>query len=163
MVIFRNPIGGWWGHYRRQRGGVGSLIKTPALSSSSGSQLYAHHHSVSIQFSPSNSLAVLSVSRHPKPKFSSTMTVGPSASPKGVFANGPQRRSWWKEASVYQIYPASFCDANGDGFGDIPGVVSKLDYLKALGVDVVWLCPGKLNYHPAAGLKSSSMTPSRGN
>ncbi|OAQ93695.1 glycoside hydrolase family 13 protein [Purpureocillium lilacinum] len=70
------------------------------------------------------------------------MTVGPSASPKGVFANGPQRRTWWKEASVYQIYPASFCDANGDGFGDIPGVVSKLDYLKALGVDVVWLCPG---------------------
>ncbi|OAQ78565.1 oligo-1,6-glucosidase [Purpureocillium lilacinum] len=69
------------------------------------------------------------------------MTVGPSASPKGVFANGPQRRTWWKEASVYQIYPASFCDANGDGFGDIPGVVSKLDYLKALGVDVVWLCP----------------------
>ncbi len=112
---------------------------------------------------PLEYLAVLSVSRHPKPKFSSTMTVGPSASPKGVFANGPQRRSWWKEASVYQIYPASFCDANGDGFGDIPGVVSKLDYLKALGVDVVWLCPGKLNYHPAAGLKSSSMTPSRGN
>ncbi|KAJ6440565.1 glycoside hydrolase family 13 protein [Purpureocillium lavendulum] len=39
------------------------------------------------------------------------------------------------------IYPASFCDANGDGFGDIPGIISKLDYLKALGVDVVWLCP----------------------
>ncbi|KAL7940376.1 glycoside hydrolase family 13 protein [Trichoderma barbatum] len=51
------------------------------------------------------------------------------------------RRAWWKEVSVYQIYPASFCDFNGDGFGDIPGIVTKLDYLKALGVDVLWLCP----------------------
>jgi 1,4-alpha-glucan branching enzyme len=52
------------------------------------------------------------------------------------------RRIWWKEASVYQIYPASFCDSNGDGVGDIPGIIAKLDYLKALGTDVVWLCPG---------------------
>jgi 1,4-alpha-glucan branching enzyme len=51
-------------------------------------------------------------------------------------------KAWWKEASVYQIYPASFCDKNGDGFGDISGIISKLDYLKELGVDVVWLCPG---------------------
>ncbi|KFY47889.1 hypothetical protein V495_01760 [Pseudogymnoascus sp. VKM F-4514 (FW-929)] len=50
-------------------------------------------------------------------------------------------KAWWKEASVYQIYPASFCDKNGDGFGDISGIISKLDYLKELGVDVVWLCP----------------------
>ncbi|KAH7009019.1 glycoside hydrolase family 13 protein [Ilyonectria destructans] len=50
-------------------------------------------------------------------------------------------RIWWKEASVYQIYPASFCDSNGDGVGDIPGIISKLDYLKSLGTDVVWLCP----------------------
>ncbi|KAI5456064.1 glycoside hydrolase family 13 protein [Mariannaea sp. PMI_226] len=49
--------------------------------------------------------------------------------------------AWWKEASVYQIYPASFCDSNGDGLGDIPGIITKLDYLKLLGVDVVWLCP----------------------
>ncbi|KAK6525822.1 hypothetical protein TWF281_010865 [Arthrobotrys megalospora] len=50
-------------------------------------------------------------------------------------------RAWWKEASVYQIYPASFCDSNGDGLGDIPGIISKVDYLKNFGVDVVWLSP----------------------
>ena len=50
-------------------------------------------------------------------------------------------RAWWKEAVVYQIYPRSFNDADGDGIGDIPGIVEKLDYLDSLGVDVVWLCP----------------------
>ena len=50
-------------------------------------------------------------------------------------------RKWWKEAVVYQIYPRSFMDSNGDGVGDINGIISKLDYLKELGVDVVWLCP----------------------
>ncbi|KAJ5289251.1 uncharacterized protein N7443_009504 [Penicillium atrosanguineum] len=48
---------------------------------------------------------------------------------------------WWKEASVYQIYPASFCDSNGDGIGDLQGIISKIPYLKSLGVDIVWLCP----------------------
>jgi oligo-1,6-glucosidase len=48
---------------------------------------------------------------------------------------------WWKEAVVYQIYPRSFMDANGDGIGDINGIISKLDYLKALGVDTIWLSP----------------------
>ncbi len=50
-------------------------------------------------------------------------------------------RRWWKEAVVYQIYPRSFMDSDGDGVGDLPGIVSKLDYIAALGVDVVWLCP----------------------
>ncbi|KAK9236980.1 glycoside hydrolase superfamily [Lipomyces kononenkoae] len=50
-------------------------------------------------------------------------------------------RAWWKEAAVYQIYPASFKDSNGDGIGDIPGINSKLDYIKSLGVDIVWICP----------------------
>ncbi|MFC6826125.1 glycoside hydrolase family 13 protein [Halopelagius fulvigenes] len=50
-------------------------------------------------------------------------------------------RAWWKEAVVYQIYPRSFNDSNGDGVGDIPGIVEKLDYLDELGVDVVWLNP----------------------
>ncbi|BDD61417.1 hypothetical protein MPDQ_001186 [Monascus purpureus] len=50
-------------------------------------------------------------------------------------------RAWWKEASVYQIWPASFKDSNNDGIGDIPGIISKLDYIKKLGVDIVWLCP----------------------
>ncbi|KQY29502.1 oligo-1,6-glucosidase [Caulobacter sp. Root487D2Y] len=50
-------------------------------------------------------------------------------------------RPWWKDAVVYQIYPRSFLDTDGDGVGDLPGITAKLDYLKALGVDVVWLSP----------------------
>ncbi|MGC9152049.1 MAG: glycoside hydrolase family 13 protein [Microbacter sp.] len=48
---------------------------------------------------------------------------------------------WWKEAVVYQIYPRSFKDSNGDGIGDLKGIISKLDYIKSLGVDAVWLNP----------------------
>ena len=48
---------------------------------------------------------------------------------------------WWKRSVVYQIYPRSFCDSDGDGIGDLQGIVSKLDYLRELGVDVVWLSP----------------------
>jgi oligo-1,6-glucosidase len=51
------------------------------------------------------------------------------------------RKAWWKESVVYQIYPRSFQDSNGDGIGDIPGIISRLDYLKRLGVDVIWLSP----------------------
>lgn len=50
-------------------------------------------------------------------------------------------RKWWKEAVVYQIYPRSFKDSDGDGIGDLRGIVSKLDYIKSLGVDVIWLNP----------------------
>ncbi|WP_421383614.1 glycoside hydrolase family 13 protein [Bacillus salacetis] len=50
-------------------------------------------------------------------------------------------RQWWKEAVIYQIYPRSFKDSNGDGIGDIQGIISKLDYLKELGIDVIWLSP----------------------
>ncbi|MBA3062949.1 MAG: alpha-glucosidase [Atribacteria sp.] len=50
-------------------------------------------------------------------------------------------QKWWKEAVVYQIYPRSFKDSNRDGIGDLPGIIQKLDYLKNLGVNVVWLCP----------------------
>lgn len=50
-------------------------------------------------------------------------------------------KAWWKEAVVYQIYPASFLDSNGDGLGDLPGILSKLDYIKSIGVDTVWLSP----------------------
>ena len=50
-------------------------------------------------------------------------------------------RKWWKEAVVYQIYPRSFMDSDGDGVGDLKGIISKLDYLKELGIDVVWLSP----------------------
>ena len=50
-------------------------------------------------------------------------------------------RTWWKEAVIYQIYPRSFMDSNGDGIGDLKGITSRLDYLKYLGVDVLWLSP----------------------
>ena len=51
------------------------------------------------------------------------------------------KRIWWKEAVVYQIYPRSFCDSNGDGIGDIHGIISKLDYLLDLGTNVIWVSP----------------------
>src|SRR5690349_15750004 len=51
------------------------------------------------------------------------------------------KRRWWKEGVVYQIYPRSFMDSNGDGVGDLAGICEKLDYLKTLGVDIVWLSP----------------------
>lgn len=50
-------------------------------------------------------------------------------------------KAWWKESVVYQIYPRSFCDSNGDGIGDLNGITSKLEYLKELGIDVIWLSP----------------------
>ena len=50
-------------------------------------------------------------------------------------------RDWWKTSTVYQVYPRSFCDSNGDGIGDLAGITGKLDHLQALGVDVVWLSP----------------------
>lgn len=50
-------------------------------------------------------------------------------------------KKWWKEAVVYQIYPRSFMDSNGDGIGDLQGVIQKLDYIKDLGVDVIWMSP----------------------
>lgn len=50
-------------------------------------------------------------------------------------------KAWWKEAVVYQIYPRSFNDSNGDGIGDLQGIISRLDYLENLGVDVIWLSP----------------------
>ena len=53
----------------------------------------------------------------------------------------PMERKWWHNATVYQVYPRSFCDLNGDGIGDIPGITSKLDYLRSLGIDVIWLSP----------------------
>ena len=51
------------------------------------------------------------------------------------------KKNWWKKAVVYQIYPRSFKDSNGDGIGDIRGIIEKLDYIKKLGANVIWLCP----------------------
>ncbi|MGD1961288.1 MAG: alpha-glucosidase [Fulvivirga sp.] len=51
------------------------------------------------------------------------------------------KKTWWKEGVVYQIYPRSFNDSNNDGIGDIRGIIEKLDYIKSLGVDIIWICP----------------------
>lgn len=51
------------------------------------------------------------------------------------------QKKWWHKKTAYQIYPKSFCDSNGDGIGDLPGIISKLDYLKDLGIDIIWLSP----------------------
>ncbi|MDF2587918.1 MAG: malL [Anaerocolumna sp.] len=53
----------------------------------------------------------------------------------------PIKKAWWKEAVFYQIYPRSFKDSNGDGIGDLQGIISKLDYIKELGIDAIWLSP----------------------
>ena len=50
-------------------------------------------------------------------------------------------KKWWHDKVAYQIYPKSFYDSNGDGIGDLPGIISKLDYLQDLGVDIIWLSP----------------------
>jgi oligo-1,6-glucosidase len=70
----------------------------------------------------------------------------PSATPSHVLTYGGRTLNgylpaWWKEAVVYEVYPRSFKDSNGDGIGDLPGVLSKLDYLQKLGVNVIWLGP----------------------
>lgn len=59
---------------------------------------------------------------------------------KIIFANSAQHQ-WWRGAVIYQIYPRSFLDSNGDGVGDLPGITSKLDYVASLGVDAIWLSP----------------------
>ncbi|RVT78503.1 alpha-glucosidase [Flavobacterium sufflavum] len=84
-----------------------------------------------------------------KPKFTKTTSLGllfllACLSSKPIMAqekNAPIERKWWKEAVVYQIYPRSYKDTDGDGVGDLKGIISKLDYIKSLGIDVVWLNP----------------------
>ena len=51
------------------------------------------------------------------------------------------QKDWWKSAVAYQVYPKSFQDTNGDGIGDLPGIIRRLDYLQELGIDVIWLSP----------------------
>ena len=60
-------------------------------------------------------------------------------------------KKWWKESVVYQIYPKSFNDSNGDGIGDIRGIIQKLDYLKELGVNVLFISPILESQHDVNG------------
>ena len=53
----------------------------------------------------------------------------------------PKDPDWWRQSVVYQIYPRSFADANGDGLGDLRGIISRVPYLQSLGIDAVWLSP----------------------
>lgn len=63
------------------------------------------------------------------------------AAPVTPKMSSPVEKTWWKEAVVYQIYPASFLDSNGDGLGDLAGIISKIPYIHSLGVDTIWLSP----------------------
>lgn len=72
-----------------------------------------------------------------------SMAAGPPAalSQQRRRSSAPSNEQWWRKATGYQIYPASFCDSNGDGVGDIPGIISKLNYLHTLGIGFIWLSP----------------------
>ena len=72
---------------------------------------------------------------------SALFSCQPNSKPVIAASVDSTNRKWWKEAVVYQIYPRSFKDADGDGVGDLKGIISKLDYIKSLGVDVIWLNP----------------------
>jgi len=61
------------------------------------------------------------------------------------------KQPWWKNSVVYQIWPRSFKDSNGDGIGDLSGLIQKLNYLKVLGVNVVWLSPAYKSPNDAMG------------
>ncbi|NJP51442.1 glycoside hydrolase family 13 protein [Streptomyces sp. SBST2-5] len=70
-----------------------------------------------------------------------TSSTQPTPSADSAVATVTRRRDWWREAVIYQVYPRSFADSNGDGMGDLEGIRSRLPYLRDLGVDAVWLSP----------------------
>jgi oligo-1,6-glucosidase len=74
-------------------------------------------------------------------QLSRAFTVNPSSPTKEDDPKASKKNSWWKNTTVYQVWPASFKDGNSDGLGDIPGLISKIDYIADLGADVVWLSP----------------------
>ncbi|MFE0137047.1 glycoside hydrolase family 13 protein [Streptomyces sp. NPDC059037] len=74
-----------------------------------------------------------------------------AALPADASSDAAERRDWWREAVIYQVYPRSFADGNGDGMGDLPGVTTRLPYLRRLGVDAVWLSPFYVSPQADAG------------
>ena len=66
---------------------------------------------------------------------------GPPADPSQTVEATRDTSLWWKSAVVYQIYPRSFADANGDGVGDLAGIIERLDHVRALGADTIWISP----------------------
>ena len=64
-----------------------------------------------------------------------------SGSESAIAPNARENAPWWKGAAIYQIYPRSFCDSNGDGIGDLPGITSRLEHVARLGVDAIWISP----------------------
>src|ERR1700712_2075329 len=69
-----------------------------------------------------------------------------TSTPASATENAADNPDWWRQAVVYQIYPRSFADADGDGLGDIKGIISRVDYLAGLGIDAVWMSP----FYPSA-------------
>ena len=67
--------------------------------------------------------------------------AGPQAAAETAASDTDRLGAWWRGAVIYQIYPRSFRDSDGDGVGDLKGIAEKLDHLVELGVDIVWLCP----------------------
>jgi alpha-glucosidase len=72
---------------------------------------------------------------------SATLAAHGQTAPAKSAATGSSEQNWWKNAVIYEIYPRSFQDSNGDGIGDLNGITQRLDYLKELGVDAIWLTP----------------------
>src|SRR6202021_3380154 len=78
----------------------------------------------------------LSVTSQAEPEKSAPAKPAPQSA-----GGASSEQNWWKNAVIYEIYPRSFQDSNGDGIGDLKGITERLDYLKTLGVDAIWLSP----------------------
>jgi len=76
-----------------------------------------------------------------RPQIQPTLGAAVSASEEANSTGSASERDWWKNAVIYEIYPRSFQDSNGDGIGDLNGITEHLDYLRDLGVDAIWLSP----------------------
>jgi len=88
-----------------------------------------------------SSVAVTLIAQTSSIPHSLAKATGEATAPAAVSTINGYRPAWWKEAVVYQVYPRSFQDSNGDGIGDLKGITSRLDYLQGLGIDVIWLSP----------------------